>query len=95
MLVVQGTDDTWNPPQASIQLYRSDTAGVRYYLSLINAGHFTPYEGHGKPEPLVARVTVAFLNRYLSGQAGQASALETAGHVPGVAELGRDGRLPG
>jgi len=95
MLFVQGTDDTWNPPVASTQLYQSDTTGVRYYLRLLDVGHFAPYEGHGRPEPLVARVTVDFLNRYLGGRPGQAAAMAAAGNVPGVAVLGSDGRMPG
>ncbi len=49
----------------------------------------------GTPPMLVVQGTHDTWNPPLSGQAGQASALETAGHVPGVAELGRDGRLPG
>ena len=95
MLFVQGTDDTWNPPPASMQLYRADTVGPRYYLDLFGAGHFTPYEGGGAPEPVVARVTTDFLDRYLVGQRPGAAAMRRAGRVPGVAAVASGGRLPG
>ena len=94
ILFVQGTDDTWNPPPASAQLYQNDTTGIRYYLDLLGANHFAPYEGHTPPEPLVARVTVDFLNTYLDGQPAQLSKLTADGNVPGVAVLLRNGRLP-
>lgn len=94
ILFTQGTDDTWNPPAASTELYRSDTTGTRYFLTLQAVGHFTPYEGHAQPEPLVARVTVAFLNAYLDNQPKQSAALKAAGNVRGVAILSHDGALP-
>lgn len=93
ILFVQGTADTWNPPAASMQLYRADTTGPRYYLDLFGANHFTPYEGSGPPEPVVGRVTVDFLDRYLAGQ-GHAAAMRRDGHVTGVAALVSGGRLP-
>jgi dienelactone hydrolase len=94
MLFVQGTDDTWNPPEASMRLYQADTAGPRYYLDLFGADHFTPYEGSGTPEPIVARVTTDFLDRYLAGQHPAAAAMRRAGQVTGVAALGTGGHLP-
>jgi dienelactone hydrolase len=94
MLFIQGTDDTWNPPEASMQLYRADTVGTRYYLDLFGANHFTPYEGHGAPEPIVAQVTTDFLDRYLAGQHPAAAAMRRAGQVTGVAALATGGHLP-
>jgi dienelactone hydrolase len=94
MLFVQGTDDTWNPPETSKQLYRADTTGPRYYLDLFGADHFTPYEGRSAPEPIVARVTTDFLNRYLAGQRPAAAAMRRAGQVAGVAALATGGHLP-
>ena len=84
-----------NPPGASMQLYRADTVGPRYYLDLFGANHFTPYEGSGAPEPIVARVTIDFLNRYLAGQRPAAAAMRRAGQVNGVAALATGGHLPG
>lgn len=95
MLYVQGTADTWNPPAASLQLYQSDTTGIRYFVSLAGANHFTPYEGTSAPEPVVARVTIAFLNAYLDGQSGQAGQIAAAGDVPGVSTVTTNGKLPG
>jgi pimeloyl-ACP methyl ester carboxylesterase len=94
MLFVQGTDDAWNPPEASRQLYRADAGGPRYYLDLFGAGHFTPYEGSGAPEPVVTRVTTEFLDRYLAGQRPAAAAMRQAGQVAGVAALATGGHPP-
>jgi len=94
MLFVQGTADTWNPQAASMQLYRADTMGTRYYLELFGADHFTPYEGDSAPEPIVARVTIDFLDQYLAGQGNDVWAMRRAGRVPGVSQLASGGRLP-
>jgi dienelactone hydrolase len=94
MLFVQGTADTWNPQSASLQLYRADTRGRRYYLALAGVGHFAPYEGGGPPEPLVARVTVDFLDRYLVGQPGALGAMRRAGRHAGPGRLVSGGRIP-
>lgn len=93
-LFVQGTADSWNPPAASMQLYESDTRGIRYYLELFGANHFTPYQGTGTPEPIVERVTLGFLDHYLAGQPGGVSAMRRAGRVPGISELASGGRMP-
>lgn len=95
MLFVQGTNDfTYNPPSASRLLYQSDTAGPRYYLALYGANHFTPYEGSTSPEPLTARVTTDFLNRYLAGQQSAVAAMHKDGQVNGVAALVSGGTPP-
>ncbi len=94
MLFVQGTADTVNPPSASIQLYKADTTGRRYYLELFGADHLSPYEGVGAPEPIVERVTIDFLDRYLAGQASSLSAMRRAARVRGASELVSGGRVP-
>jgi predicted dienelactone hydrolase len=94
MLFVQGTGDTCNPPSASAQLYTADETGTRYYLQLLGANHLTPYEGHGAPELIVARVTLAFLDRYVAGQQGSIAAMRQAGRVWGAAELLTGGEMP-
>lgn len=94
MLFIQGTADTWNFPSASVQLYQADSAGPRFYLDLPGADHFAPYQGDGSPEPIVAQVTINFLDRYLLGQGGRAAAMWRAGQVPGKAVLRSAGRLP-
>lgn len=94
LLVIQGTDDSWNPPADSVRLYRADAAGPRYYLELLGADHFSPYLGKRSPEPIVARVTIDYLDRYLLGQRGSSAAMRRAATVAGKAVLTRAGRLP-
>jgi predicted dienelactone hydrolase len=94
MLFVQGTADTINPPAASLQLYETDFTGVRYYLQLDGAEHLPPYEGDSTPEPIVARVTVAFLDHYLAGDGYSILAMQHDADVAGVSELMSGGRLP-
>jgi predicted dienelactone hydrolase len=93
MLFVQGTADAINPPAASLQLYQADQTGARYYLQLAGAGHLMPYEGNGSPEPIVARVTVAFLDHYLAGDGIAVGAMRSAGDIAGVSRLVSGGRL--
>ena len=94
MLFVQGTADTWNFPAASEQLYRADTTGWRYYLNLPGADHFAPYQGDGTPEPIVARVTIDFLDYYVLGERDRLGAMRRASKVPGVAEMVGAGQPP-
>ena len=94
ILFVQGSADSWNPPAASLQLYQADDTGPRYYLDLFGAGHFAPYEGDGRPEPLVARVSTAFLDRYLADHGSAAAVMSRAGNVPGIAALVSGGPPP-
>ena len=94
LLVIQGTADAWNPPADSVRLYRADTTGPRYYLELPGADHFAPYQGNHPPEPIVARVTIDFLDRYLLGQQGKSAVMRRAGTVAGKAKLSRAGKLP-
>jgi pimeloyl-ACP methyl ester carboxylesterase len=94
MLFVQGTADAWNPPAASVQLYQADTTGIRYFLELPGADHFAPYEGDQPPEPIVAQVTIDFLDEFLAGAGDESAAMQSAGDVPGVAQLSSSGLLP-
>jgi len=94
MMFVQGTADTWNFPAASLQLYQADTAGKRYYLNLPGANHFSPYQGDGEPEPIVARVTLDFLDYYLLRQRSRVISMWRASRVPGVAVLVTGRRQP-
>jgi dienelactone hydrolase len=94
VLFVQGNADNINPPAASQQLYRADTTGPRFYLDLHGAGHLAPYEGGRPPEPIVARVTTDFLDRYLAGQRSAAAAMQRAGNVAGLADLVHGKNLP-
>jgi predicted dienelactone hydrolase len=94
MLFVQGSADTVNPPWASMQLYRADRAGPRYYLDLPGASHMVPYSGDNPIERLVARITLAFFARYVLGDAGAATTLHRLGNSSGIAALSSGGQLP-
>jgi predicted dienelactone hydrolase len=95
ILFVQGNADPVNVPADSQQLYRSDTASTSFYLDLFGAGHFTPYQGSSPPEPIVAKVGVDFLNRYLAGEASYAGALTADGNVSGQSRLYSGGQFSG
>ena len=94
VLFVQGTADTWNLPAASQQLYRADTAGMRYYLNLPGADHFARTRATVRRSPSVARVTIDFLDYYLLGERDRLGAMRRASKVPGVAEMFGAGQPP-
>jgi dienelactone hydrolase len=94
MLFTQGSADTINPPWTSMQMYRADDDGARYYLDLFGADHLIPYEGSAPVERLVARVTLAFFDRYVLGQAGALQTMIRDGNVSNVAALVSGGQPP-
>jgi len=94
MLFVQGSADPVNPPWASLQLYRADGAGRRYYLDLPGANHMVPYVGSSPVEQLVARVTLAFFDRYVLGRAPSLAVMRRDAAVRGTATLVSGNRLP-
>ena len=87
ILFVQGDADNINLPADSIQMYRADTTGPRFYLDLFGAGHLPPYQGQGSGAPIVARVTVDFLDRYLADRRRGFAAMRRDGNVAAVASL--------
>jgi hypothetical protein len=87
MLFTQGNADTINPPWMSLQLYRADYAGARYYLDLFGASHLIPYQGTNPVERLLGRVTLAFFDRYVLGQTDALETMTHAGNVTGTAAL--------
>jgi dienelactone hydrolase len=94
ILFVQGSADNINLPADSLMMYRADTAGPRFYLDLFAASHLSPYEGHGSPEPVVARTTTDFLDLYVAGQHSAGAAMRHAGNIAGIAHLVHGGQLP-
>ena len=95
MLFVQGNADTINPPGTSVQLYRADRASPRYYLDLYGADHMVPYTGDNPVERLVARITLAFFDRYLLGHASELTTMrQDARDSGGIAALDSGGQLP-
>lgn len=93
-LFVQGTADTVNPPWTSLQLYQADTGDTRYYLDLFGANHTVPYWGTNSVEQLVARMTIAFFDRYVLGQKGELAVMTRDGNVAGAAALVSNGQPP-
>ena len=94
ILFVQGSEDVLNPPWMSRQLYRADSPLARYYLALFGADHTVPYWGTNKVERLVARVTLAFLDRFVLGQARALATMRRDGNVRGKAALVSGHRPP-
>ena len=87
MLFTQGSADTVNLPGCSVAMYRADPARERYYLDLSGADHIVPYWGTNRYERTVARVTLAFFDRYVLGQRAAASAMRRAADAGHVARL--------
>lgn len=87
MLLVQPSDDVFNPPSLSARLYRADPGRARFYLGLPGATHEVPAMGSNPVERLTARVTLAFFNRFVLRLPGAAADLARAGNVPGRARL--------
>ncbi|MGO9501593.1 MAG: alpha/beta hydrolase family protein [Streptosporangiaceae bacterium] len=94
MIFVQGSADTINPPWTSKQLYRADSPRARFYLDLFGASHTIPYFGTDPVERLVARVTLAFFDRYVLGKPEAAAVMAADGDVPGRAKLASAGQPP-
>jgi fermentation-respiration switch protein FrsA (DUF1100 family) len=64
LLAIQGTADNINPPEATLSFFRA-ASPPKYLLLLDGAGHQEPYTVPGARLSDVARLSVAFLNRYL------------------------------
>ncbi len=79
---------------ASVQLYRADSRSARYYLDLFGANHMVPYVGTNPVERLVARVTLAFFDRYVLGQATALATMTRDGNVAAKAALVTGRLLP-
>jgi len=96
ILFSQGSADTINPAGCSVTLYHADKARANFYLDLFGASHTGPYWGINRYERVVARVTLAFFNRYVLRHPDTVSAMRKHGNVAGLAALFRDrkGNLP-
>ncbi len=96
MLFSQGSADTINLPGCSVFLYHSDPAKPNFYLDLFGASHTGPYWGTNRFEEIVARVTLAFFNRYLLRHPDAGTTMRRQGDVSGLAVLFSDrrGNLP-
>jgi hypothetical protein len=86
-LFSQGSADTINPPGCSVTMYLADRSSARYYLDLFGASHTEPYWGINRYEKITARVTLAFMDRYVLGQKGQTAVMTRQGNAPDLAAL--------
>jgi dienelactone hydrolase len=86
LLASQGTADVVNLPHFTYQFF---TAAPRpkYLLKLRGAPHLPPYTTEQPQLSIVGRVTTAFFDRYLKGQARGIGAMLATGNVSGVASL--------
>jgi fermentation-respiration switch protein FrsA (DUF1100 family) len=85
LLVAQGDHDTTNPPVWGRAVY-DQAASPRWLLWLAGAGHLPPFAGGSVWQPVVDRVSVDFLDRYLAGT-GSTATLVADGQRPGLASL--------
>jgi dienelactone hydrolase len=86
LLVVQGTNDTVNPPVCSAQLYDA-ASPPKFYLDLFGATHLAPYTEPSRFEPVVAAVTTEFFDAALLGERGALVRMAASGDVYHLAEL--------
>ncbi len=91
VLFSQGSADVINPPGCSVTMYLADQSVPRYYLDLFGASHTEPYWGVNGYEQVTARVTLAFMNRYVLGQQAEAAVMSKQGNVAGLAALYMNG----
>jgi dienelactone hydrolase len=87
LLAVQGTADRINPAKYTIAFFDA-ARRPKFLLTLLGAGHLPPYSSNRRQLAVVARVTIAFLDRYLNG--APLSPLLAAAAVSGVARLGAE-----
>ncbi len=91
LLVVQGQEDTINPPVCSVELYDA-AAPPKYYLDLLDGTHLGPYTEPTAARKVVAAVTTAFFEATLGAVRGPPEKkleekMAERGDVPGVAQL--------
>ncbi len=84
LLVGQGDRDTINPPELGQTVY-NQAGRPRYLLHLLGAGHLPPFTGTAPWAAVVDRVTLDFLDRYVSGANVSAATIITDGTLTGVA----------
>jgi dienelactone hydrolase len=88
LLAIQGTVDTINPPSRTSVLYDA-APSPKYLLWLHGADHLGPFTTVAPFEPVVERVTIEFLDRYLKGT-GTRVHVSRAARSAGVATLRAD-----
>jgi dienelactone hydrolase len=89
LLATQGTADTINPPGLTYTFFDA-APSPKYLLTLPGASHLGPYTDEQPQLSIVERVTVAFMNRYLTGDRRALGQMVSAGNVAGVASIQSD-----
>jgi hypothetical protein len=74
LLVAQGDEDTVNPPATGRSVYEQ-AHRPRFLLSLLGGGHTAAFLGGTRWQAVVDKMTVDFLDRYLSGRTSSDTAL--------------------
>jgi pimeloyl-ACP methyl ester carboxylesterase len=85
ILVAHGDQDTTDPPDQGQAVF-DQASRPKFLLHLLGAGHLPPFAGGTRWQPVVDRVTVDFLDRYVTGTAGAGAALLPDG-APGLATI--------
>ncbi|MBO0691477.1 MAG: alpha/beta hydrolase [Acidimicrobiaceae bacterium] len=85
ILVVQGDADTVNPPARGYRTWQV-AASPKDLEVLHGAGHLPPLEDGSQWLPIIERVTEAFLDTYVAGNANPA-AIPQAGNAPPLAAI--------
>jgi dienelactone hydrolase len=86
LLAVQGTADSVNSPSGTYS-YFADAPRPKYLLMLLGAEHTAPYQDAQPYLGIVVRVSTAFLDRYVKGDAAAGRSLAELGSVPGLSTL--------
>jgi predicted dienelactone hydrolase len=86
LLAVQGTADSINSPSSTYS-YFANAGRPKYLLKLLGAEHTAPYQDEQPHLAIVTRVSTAFLDRYLKGEASAGPKLGALGFVPGRSTL--------
>ena len=86
LLAVQGTADSVNSPNGTYS-YFADAPRPKYLLMLLGAEHTAPYQDEQAHLGIVARVSTAFLDNYVKGDAAAGRLLAALGSVPGLSTL--------
>lgn len=86
LLAAQGTADVVNRPSATYDFYGAGRR-PKYLLKLLGASHIPPYSNQQPQLRIVARVTTAFLDRYLKGKPISARRLTAFGSARGTSVL--------
>ena len=89
LLATQGSADTINLPSAT-QAFFSVAPRPKFLLTLTGATHLPPYTTAQPYLGIVERVSIAFLDRYLKGEASGVRRMRAAATVRGAATLQAD-----